>query len=118
MTPDLSISVLLPPCIHSGESHRTSVNPKSWALQPATPSVWLAHDGAILVSIRVQHSGFTATFLVNLTVIQGQQYRALLAAFQAAVAALRPGASLDKPRVAAEKALQAADQVSLCLLCL
>ncbi|MEW5314858.1 MAG: hypothetical protein WDW38_006323 [Sanguina aurantia] len=77
----------------------------------------LGHSGVILVSIGTRYSNYCAnvarSFVINPTKRQEQQYNALLAAHEAAVAALLPGASMAAPMEAAIRALREKGQGDL-----
>lgn len=113
----MNVSVLATPSIRSGQLQCLSSCSADQELQPFTPSQWLAHNGAIVVNVRVQYCGFTAalarTYLIDPSTADEEQYRAIMDAHQAAIATLIVGASLDEPRAAAKKSLEDAGQVRI-----
>lgn len=113
------LTTLVPPRVCSREvfkqARRCRNKYQVQQIEHGTPTAWLAHNGVILVSVELQHFGFTAavagTYFLNPSTEQELQYRAILDAFQATITALRPSASMAAPYLAAVKSLQAAGQV-------
>ncbi|KAG2482945.1 hypothetical protein HYH03_018170 [Edaphochlamys debaryana] len=102
--------IAYPPSFQSGGTYDLRVS------APSNDSA-LHDDGVIVVSLGTRYSSYCAnisrSYIINPSKDQTQQYNALLAAQEAAIAALKPGAPLTAAGEAAVAALKSSGQEAL-----